>query len=129
LSIKHVIAAEMLCFNTVCYIFGIQPKKESQVSVFSVGRGRFLRSDDGAVAVLDQASAQALGVDLGGSFPVRKADGQDLTLTVVGVLDRVELRDPPPRTVASPALIPDSNYVSACSSRCARARKFLVDRH
>jgi hypothetical protein len=82
------------------------------VSVFSVGRGRFLRSDDGAVAVLDQASAQALGVDLGGSFPVRKADGQDLTLTVVGVLDRVELRDPPPRTVASAALIPDSNYVS-----------------
>jgi len=84
------------------YIFGIEPDRESQVSAFSVGRGRFLRADDGAVAVLDQASAEALGVDLGGSFPVRKADGQDLSLTVVGILDRLELRDPPPRTIAAP---------------------------
>ena len=34
------------------YVFGIEPEKEFGVSVFSVGRGRFLRSDDGAVAVL-----------------------------------------------------------------------------
>ena len=95
------------------YIFGIEPEKEYQVSVFSLGRGRFLRSDDGAVAVLDQASAQALGVDLGGTFPVRKADGQDLSLTVVGILDRLELRDPPPRTIAAPVLTPDSTYVSS----------------
>ena len=95
------------------YIFGIEPEKESRVSVLSVVRGRFLRTDDGAVAVLDQASAQALGVDLGGSFPVRKADGQDLSLTVVGILDRLDLRYPPPRTIAAPALIPDSNYVSS----------------
>jgi ABC-type lipoprotein release transport system permease subunit len=95
------------------YIFGIQPEKESQASVFSVGRGRFLRSDDGTVAVLDQASAQALGVDLGGSFSVRKADGQDLSLTVVGILDRSDLRYPPPRTIAAPALAPDSSDVSS----------------
>jgi ABC-type antimicrobial peptide transport system permease subunit len=95
------------------YIFGIEPEKESQASVFSVGRGRFLRSDDGPVAVLDQASAQALGVKLGGSFPVRKADGQDLSLTVVGILDRLDLRYPPPRTIDAPALIPDSNYISS----------------
>jgi ABC-type lipoprotein release transport system permease subunit len=95
------------------YIFGIEPDRESQVSAFSVGRGRFLRADDGAVAVLDQASAKALGVDLGGSFPVRKADGQDLSLTVVGILDRLELRDPPPRTIAAPVLTPDSSYVSS----------------
>jgi ABC-type antimicrobial peptide transport system permease subunit len=95
------------------YIFGIEPEKESQASVFSVGRGRFLRSDDGPVAVLDQASAQALGVKLGDSFPVRKADGQDFSLTVVGILDRFDLRYPPTRTIAAPALIPDSNYVSS----------------
>ena len=94
------------------YIFGIQPDKESRVSTFTVGRGRFLRNDDGTVAVLDRASSQALGVDLGGTFPVRNADGQDLSLRVVGILDRLELRDPPPRTIDAPALIPDSTYVS-----------------
>jgi ABC-type antimicrobial peptide transport system permease subunit len=95
------------------YIFGIEPDKESSVSTFTVGRGRFLRSDDGAAAILDQASAQALGVDLGGTFPVRKADGQDLSLHVIGILDRLALRDPPPRTIDAPALIPDSTYVSS----------------
>jgi ABC-type antimicrobial peptide transport system permease subunit len=95
------------------YIFGIEPEKESQLSTFAVLRGRFLHSGDGSVAVLDQASAQALGVDLGGTFPVRKADGQDLNLAVVGILDRLELRYPPPRTVEAPALIPNSSYVSS----------------
>ena len=83
-----VVARQSLLRNVVAgesflnlYIFGIEPDKEIRVSVFSVGRGRFLRNDDGAVAVLDHASAQALGVDLGGSFPVRKADGQDLSPT------------------------------------------------
>ena len=95
------------------YIFGIEPEKESQASVFSVGRGRFLRSDDGPVAVLDQASAHVLGVKLGDSLLVRKADGQDLSLTIVGILDRLDLRYPPTRTIDAPALIPDSNYVSS----------------
>src|SRR5215472_5532284 len=95
------------------YIFGIEPEKEFGVSAFSVGRGRFLRSDDGAVAVLDRESAQALGVDLGGTFPIRKADGQDLRLIVIGILDRLEVRDPPPRTIDAPALNPDSTYVSS----------------
>ena len=115
-----VVARQSLLRNVVAgesflnlYIFGIEPDKETRVSVFSVGRGRFLRSDDGAVAVLDHASAQALGVELGGSFPVRKAEGQDLSLTVVGILDRLELRDPPPRTIDAPALNPDSSYVSS----------------
>jgi ABC-type antimicrobial peptide transport system permease subunit len=115
-----VLARQSLLRNVVSggsflniYIFGIGPEKESQVSVFSVGRGRFLRSDDGAVAVLDQASAQALGVDLGGSFPVRTADGRDLSLTVVGILDRLALRYPPPRTIEAPALIPESTTVSS----------------
>src|ERR1700745_1647470 len=65
-----VVARQSLLRNVVSgasflnlYIFGIEPEKESQVSSFSVGRGRFLRSDDGAVAVLDQASDQALGGD------------------------------------------------------------------
>jgi ABC-type antimicrobial peptide transport system permease subunit len=95
------------------YIFGIDPEKEQEVSTFLVGQGRFLRSDDGAVAVVDRASAQALSVDLGGTFPVRKADGQDLTLTVVGMLDRLELRYPPPRTVDAPALRPASSSVTS----------------
>jgi hypothetical protein len=115
-----VLARQSLLRNVVSggsflniYLFGIEPEKERQVSVLSVGRGGFLKSDDGPVAVIDQASAQALGVDLGGSFAVRKADGQDLRLTVVGILDRLELRDPPPRTIAAPALVPDSSYVSS----------------
>ena len=107
-----VVARQSLLRNVVSgdsflnlYIFGIEPRKNSRVSVFSVGRGRFLRSDDRAVAILDHASAEALGVDLGGSFPVRKADGQDVSLTVVGILDRLELRYPPPRTIDAPALV------------------------
>jgi hypothetical protein len=115
-----VVARQSLLRNVVSgnsflnlYIFGIEPDKESQVSTFSVSRGRFLRHDDGAVAVMDQASAQALGVDIGGSFPVRKADGRDLELAVVGVLDRLELRDPPPRTVEAPALVQNSSQVSS----------------
>ena len=95
------------------YIFGIDPEKEPQVSTFSIGRGRFLRNDDGAVAVVDRASAQALGVDVGATFPVRKADGHDLTLTVVGILDRLELRYAPPRTVDAPALNPGSSSVTS----------------
>jgi ABC-type antimicrobial peptide transport system permease subunit len=95
------------------YIFGIDPEEEAQVSTFLVGRGRFLRSDDGLVAVLDRASAQALSVDLGGTFPVRKADGQDMTLTVIGILDRLELRYRPPRTVDAPALRPGSSSVTS----------------
>ena len=115
-----VVARQSLLRNVVSgasflnlYIFGIEPEKEAQVSTFSVGRGRFLRADDDAVAVLDQESAQALGIDLGGSFPVRKADGQDLSLIVVGILDRLQLRYPPPRTIAAPVLTPDSSYVSS----------------
>ena len=76
-----VVARQSLLRNVVSgasflnlYIFGIEPEKESQVSVFSVGRGRFLRSDDGAVAVLDQASAQALGVKLGVKIDWRIVD-------------------------------------------------------
>src|SRR5262249_38487381 len=55
-------------------IFGIDPNRDPQVSTFAMARGRFLQSDDGGVAILDRATAQALGVDLGGTFPVRKAE-------------------------------------------------------
>ncbi|MFL5239036.1 MAG: ABC transporter permease, partial [Rhizomicrobium sp.] len=88
------------------YIFGIDPDLEREVSSFSFARGRFLRSGDQAVAVLDQASARALGVDIGGAFPVRKADGDDLQLTVVGILDKLDLRGAPPRTAEAPSLMP-----------------------
>jgi hypothetical protein len=94
------------------YIFGIDPNLERQVSSFSLARGRFLRSGDDAVAVLDQASARALGVDVGNVFPVRKADGLDLNLEVMGVLDGLSLGDPPPRTVETPSLEPNANFVS-----------------
>jgi len=95
------------------YIFGIDPVAEGQVSGFSLARGRFLRPDDDALAVLDEASATALGVDLGQTFPVRKADGEDLDLTVVGIITKLQLRDAPPRTVEAPALMPDSSAVSS----------------
>ncbi|WGS17363.1 ABC transporter permease [Bradyrhizobium sp. ISRA463] len=95
------------------YIFGIDPDSEPGLSSFSIARGRFLRSEDRAVAVLDQASAQALGVDIGGTFPVRKADGTDLQLTVVGILDKLELRGAPPRSAEAPSLRPESTFVSS----------------
>jgi len=95
------------------YVFGIDPDAERGLSSFSLARGRFLRREDRAVAVLDQASARTLGVDVGGSFPIRKADGNDLQLTVVGILDRLELRGAPPRSAEAPSLRPDSTFVSS----------------
>ena len=95
------------------YIFGIDPDIEREVSSFSLWRGRFLRRDDHAVAVLDQASARALGVDVDGTFPVRKADGEDLQLTVIGILDKLELRGAPPRSAETPSLMPESTFVSS----------------
>src|SRR5262249_17988518 len=95
------------------YIFGIDPDFEREVSSFSVARGRFLSRDDHAAAVLDQASARALGVDIGGAFPVRKADGEDMQLTVVGILEKLELRGAPPRSAEAPSLNPGSTFVSS----------------
>ena len=95
------------------YIFGINPDVERQVSQFRLARGRFIRNDDGALVVLDQASAHLLGIDIGGHFPVRKADGEDLQLTVVGILDGLDLRGAPPRTIEAPALAPNSTFVSS----------------
>ncbi|HWX28064.1 MAG TPA: ABC transporter permease [Steroidobacteraceae bacterium] len=95
------------------YIFGIDPDLEPEVSSFSVVHGRFLRKQDREVAVLDQASAHALGVDVGGTFPVRKADGEDLHLTVIGILDRINLRAAPPRSAEAPSLMPESTFVSS----------------
>ena len=95
------------------YIFGIDPDAERKVSSFSLACGRFLRREDRAVAVLDQASARALGVDIGGTFPVRKADGMDLQLTVVGILDKLELWGAPPRSAETPLLMPESTFVSS----------------
>jgi ABC-type antimicrobial peptide transport system permease subunit len=95
------------------YIFGIDPDIERTLSSFSLARGRFLRREDRAVAVIDQASARALGVDIGGSFPVRKADGTDLQLSVIGILDKLELRGAPPRSAEAPSLRPESTYVSS----------------
>jgi ABC-type lipoprotein release transport system permease subunit len=95
------------------YIFGIDPDREREVSSFSVARGRFLRRDDRAVAVLDQASARALRVDIGSTFPVRKADGEDSQLTVVGILDKLELRGAPPKSAEAPSLNQESTYVSS----------------
>jgi ABC-type lipoprotein release transport system permease subunit len=115
-----IIARQSLFRNVVSgdgflnvYVFGIDPIAEVQVSSFSLTRGRFLRPDDEAVAVLDEASARALGVDLGNVFPVRKADGEDLELTVIGIIDKFELRNAPPRTVEAPALTPDTSSVSS----------------
>jgi hypothetical protein len=95
------------------YIFGIDPDIEREVSSFSLVRGRFLRNEDRAVAVLDQDSARALGVELGGAFPVRKADGQDLQLIVVGILDKLDLWGAPPRSAEAPSLIPAATFVSS----------------
>jgi hypothetical protein len=111
------------------YIYGIEPSLEPRVSNFSVDRGRFLQPDDGAVAVLDRASAQALGVDLGGSFPVRKADGEDLDLTVIGILGALNVRDPrrvPLKRRRSPLI--RVLCQPASSSHCAQVRRSSTGR-
>jgi len=95
------------------YVFGVEPELERQVGIFSVAQGRFLRPADEAVAVLDQASAKALGVDVGDPISIRKADGLDLPINVVGILDGWELRDAPPRTVEAAALDPAADFVSS----------------
>lgn len=118
---KHVIVARQSFLRNVVsengftniYVFGINPNVEQQVSGFRLARGRFLRDDDGDVAVVDQASAHLLRIDIGSRFPVRKADGTDLQLTVIGILDGLGLRGAPPRTVEAPALAADSTFVSS----------------
>ena len=95
------------------YVFGIDPDVERGVSSFSVARGRILSRDDHAAAVLDQASARALGVDVGGAFPIRNANGEDMQLTVIGILDKLELRAAPPRSAEAPSLNPESTLVSS----------------
>src|SRR5262245_22988604 len=107
------------------YIFGIDPVAEAHVSSFSLTRGRFLRPEDVAVAVLDEASARALGVALGKTFPVRKADGEDLVLTVVGIIGKLRLG--PSKHQSSRRI--QALYQAASSSRCTQVRQSLAARH
>src|SRR5262249_46292674 len=107
--LRNVVSADGF-LNT--YLFGIEPDLEQRVSRFSVARGRFLRSDDQSAAVLDKASAETLGVGLGDHIAVRKADGLDFALTVVGVLNDFELRDAPPRTIEAATLRPAASVVA-----------------
>ena len=94
------------------YLFGINPDLEQRVSKFAIAEGRFLRSEDQDAAVLDRISAQALGVGLGNRIPIRKADGSDLSLVVVGILDDFALQGAPPTTIDAPALHPETGFVS-----------------
>ncbi len=130
-----VIPRQSLLRNTVSgdgflnlYVFGIDPDKERSVGSFSLAAGRLLRSDDLAAAVLDTATARALGTRLGGVFPVRKADGRDLQLTVVGIVDGLDFRDPPPRTVDAPALAQGSSLVSSGAFVTLRTSAEIFDR-
>jgi len=93
------------------YVFGIEPHLEQRVSSFSIARGRFLESEDDGGASLDRVSAQALGVGLGDSIAIRTADGFDVLLTVIGILDDFELRGAPPRTIEAPTLRPAAGVV------------------
>lgn len=115
------------------YVFGIEPDLERRVSGFSVAQGRFLEAQDDGAAALDRVSAQALGVGLGDRISIRKADGLDVLLTVIGILDNFELRDAPPRTVEAPILRPTAAVVSGGifvtlrSSRLIFGRATLTD--
>jgi ABC-type lipoprotein release transport system permease subunit len=95
------------------YVFGIDPKIEQQVSTFRIAAGRFLTENDENVAVVDQASAQALGVRVGDSFPVRTAADTDLSLTVIGIVGSAEFYAPPLATVPAPALQPGAAVVTS----------------
>jgi ABC-type lipoprotein release transport system permease subunit len=108
--LRNVVTANSF-LNT--YVFGIEPEREAQVSRFSVVQGRFLRPEDENTVVVDQASARALGVGLGDGIAIRKADGFDLKVEIVGILDNMNLHNPPPRTVDAPALDPDASFVSS----------------
>ena len=115
------------------YVFGIEPHLEQRVSSFSIARGRFLESEDDGGASLDRVSAQALGVGLGDSIAIRTADGFDVLLTVIGILDDFELRGAPPRTIEAPTLRPAAGvvaggiFVTLRSSRLIFGRATLTD--
>jgi ABC-type lipoprotein release transport system permease subunit len=130
-----VVPRQSLLRNTVAgesflnvYIFGIDPDKERLISTFSLLAGRWLRNDDLDAVILDGASARALGVKLGGTFPVRKADGRDLQLVVVGLIDRLELWAPPPRTVDAPVGVTGSSFVSSGAFVTLRTSEEIFDR-
>lgn len=94
------------------YIFGIDPGTEQRVSMFHLVVGRFLRTGDRNLAVLDEASAHNLSVGLGDSFPVRTAGDTDLGLKVVGILDGLDLRGAPLSTIPAPELHPGASVVT-----------------
>ena len=113
LQSKTQLAGELARIHRITFTLAPGTDSGSTTALFGFSSGQDLDDASKVVAVLDQTSAQALGVDLGDSFPVHKADGQDLSLTVVGILNRLELQYPPPRTIAAPVLTPDSSYVSS----------------
>ena len=95
------------------YVFGIEPDLERRVSRFHLKRGRFLEASDEAAGVIDTASAGALGIDLGETVTVRKADGMDFRIMIVGILDQFEMRDAPPHTIDTPTLQQGASSVTS----------------
>ena len=95
------------------YVFGIDPKHGTPgEQVLARSRSLFSDTTTGPSPSLTKAPARApwrrSRRDVSRS---QSADGKDLSLMVVGALDGFELRDPPPRTVDTPALAPDLSFV------------------
>ncbi len=75
---------------TVLSLVGIIPFDAKTVRSYPTLAGRYLNDSDTDAALITSSLADALGVELGGTFPIPTANGT-MNLTVVGIL--------PPRTV------------------------------
>jgi ABC-type antimicrobial peptide transport system permease subunit len=69
-----------------------------------------------------------LGVELGNRIGIREADGTDFFVTIVGILDDVQLRDPPPRTIDAAGLRPADDFVSGGIFLSLRASEAIFGR-
>ena len=75
---------------TVLSLVGVMPFDAKTVRSYPTLAGRYLNDSDSDAALITSSLADALGVGLGGTFPLPTANGT-MNLTVVGIL--------PPRTV------------------------------
>ena len=75
---------------TALALIGVNPFDARSVRSYPITSGRYLEDGDTTAAIITQSLADALGVKVGGSFPVPTTNGM-MDLTVAGIL--------PPRTV------------------------------
>jgi len=70
---------------TVLSLIGINPEEARALRTYPIVAGRYLTADDSASALISRTLADALKIDVGGTFRIPSVDGTT-ELTVVGIL-------------------------------------------